>query len=618
MSQLIKPNGESNMTFSKASRLPVLAAMLCLLLMGFAGTSYGAVRFDVVPSPTEVINTGLSEVTGSINLIVRGPAYDPALQPTGNRTGTSTGGDAQIGIIYNSNGTFMAIDNTTTTGIRIFWTAGFVTAGLAPSIVSVANTTINGNCSGFITINLPYGARPADNDFIRIEGVRGRIASSSAVTQGNDLYAALQSINDPSANSFVPDSVRVAKSLPGMFVGVTADSPLLCFPTTGVPIAGTTTPGYKIVVTEGFARAFVDWASAAVANTAAGFGQFDRVDSGAPVGGGGNVGTPASVVSGPGALGAPTNSTQFTVVLSGIPASVSSVSWPAATPVFGGHSYLALVSSAAIDANGNASAVYSYETDNQTNYSDITIENFTIIPILVLKSGGTATGTVAATVTLSPNGGSAACQAPGASSSDVRPRFIIQYTPSTPATYATIIRCNCFMLFTYVTSGSGFNTGIVVANTSQDYTSTQPTTDPGPVFPSGTGAANQIGYVTFYFYSTTGAYRGYYKTPSQISFGQSFVALLSQMLGTSTMPDTTFSGYIIARAEFQYCHAVSYIADNSFASTAQGYAALIIPDPAIQATYLNATGVAVKPANLRYASDAGDITRLPAGEGLNN
>jgi len=585
------------MTFSKASRLPVLAALLCLLLMGFAGTSYGVVRFDVVPSPTEVINTGLSEVTGSIHLIVNGPAYDPALFPLGNRTGTSTGGSAQIGVIYNSNGTFMPVDNTTSTGIRLFYTAGFVTAGVGPTIVSVANTTINGNCSGFITINLPFDARPTDNDFIRLEGVRGRIAASSAVTQGNDLYAALQSINDPSANSFTPDAVRVAKSLPGMFVGITADSPLLCFPTTGVPIAGTSAPAYKIVVTEGFARAFVDWYTGATDNTIAGVGQLDRVDSGAPVGGGGGA---------IGALGAPTNSTQVTVVLSGIPASVSGVSWPSTTALFGGHSYLRLVTSVAVDANGNASAVYSYETDSQTNYSDITIESFSIIPILVLKSGATATGTVAATVTLSPNGGSAACQAPGASSSDVRPRFIIQYTPSTPATYATIIRCNCFMLFTYVTSGSGFNTGIVVANTSQDYTSTQPTTDPGPIFPSGQGAANQIGYVTFYFYSTTGAYRGYYKTPSQISFGQSFVALLSQMLGTSTMPDTTFSGYILARAEFQYCHAVSYIADNAFASTAQGYAALIIPDPAITAV------------KVRSAADAGDITRLPAGEGLNN
>jgi len=77
----------------KASRLPVLAGLLCLLLVGFAGTSYGVVRFDVVPSPTEVITTGRSEVLGSINLIVNG---------AGNVTGTSQGGAAQLGIIYNN------------------------------------------------------------------------------------------------------------------------------------------------------------------------------------------------------------------------------------------------------------------------------------------------------------------------------------------------------------------------------------------------------------------------------------------------------------------------------------------------------------------------------------
>jgi hypothetical protein len=582
------------MTFSKAGRLPVLAAVLCVLLMGFAATSYGAVTFNVPPSPTEVINTGLSEVTGSISLFVTGE---------NNITGTSNGGDAQIGILYNSNGTYMPIDNTTTTGIRIFYTSGFVSAGVGPTIVSnsVANVTINGYCSGTITINIPAGRTPAANDFIRVEGVRGRIAASSAATQGNDLYASLQSINDPAANAFVPDTVRVAKSFPGMTVGIESASPLLCFPTTGVPTAGEEIPEYAIVVTEGFARAFVDMRSDSEDTSyPVTPGTYDRVDHGGPL--------PAGSV--PGALGDPTNSTEITVVLSGIPASVDEIIWDDSSHFTGGgtgDSYLKFVEGDdAPDADGNAAAVFSYETDNQTNHSDINIENFTIQPILALSEGATEIGTVQATTTLSPNGGSAACQKPGnKSSTDVRPRFTIQYQPDTPADYAKIIRCNCFMLFTYVTTAGGFNTGIVVANTSQDYTSTQPTDN--PVFPKGTGAANEIGYITFYFYSTTGAYRGYYKTPNTVSYGQSFVALLSQMLGTTTMPDTSFSGYIIAKAEFQYCHAISYIADDAFAATAQGYAALIIPDPAILRT------------GKREAADSGDVwRRVPAGEGLNN
>jgi len=52
------------MTVLNARRLPVLAGLLCLLLMGFAGASYGAVRYDVIGSPTELINIGRSDVTG--------------------------------------------------------------------------------------------------------------------------------------------------------------------------------------------------------------------------------------------------------------------------------------------------------------------------------------------------------------------------------------------------------------------------------------------------------------------------------------------------------------------------------------------------------------------------
>jgi len=578
------------MTFTKASRMPVLAAALCLLLMGFAGASYGAVRFDVVPSPTEVINTGLSEVTGSFNLVVRG---------TGNLTGTSTGGHAQIGIIYNSNGTFMPVDNTTSTGIVIFFTGGFTTAN--PTILAVQNQTINGKCSGQITIDMTNGATPVEGDFIRIEGVRGRISASSGSIQGTDLYASLQSVNDPAANAFNPDSVRVAKSLPGMVVQITSDNLLLCFPTLG---KYNTTPIYNIKITEGFARAFVDLAANVVGGTTGGVTSVDRTDSGGLAG----LKVPGGGVATAGPLGQPNNSTQFTVYLDSIPASVGSITWSDSTTSVntgGGTSYLRLVSSTT-DGAGNASAVYSYETTNQTNNSDITVETFTVQPVIGLTAGSTATGTINAGVTLSPNGGSSACEKPKNSSKDVQPRFSLVVMSDTVVAnevpgggeptkpYATIIRCNCYILFTYVTSAAGFNTGIAVANTSQD---TQ-------VF-GRYGAAPQTGNVTFYFYSSTQGYRGYYVT-ADVPFGQSWVGAVSQMLGTTTMPDATFSGYVIAQAQFQYCHALSFIADVGFANLAYGQSALIIPDPTIKAN------------GFRTASNAGDILNVPAGEGLNN
>lgn len=311
------------MTFLKSSRLLVLAGF-CLLLMGFVGTSYGAVRFDVTPSPTEVINTGRSEVLGSVRLIVRG---------TGNVTGTSLGGDTQIAFIYTNPA--VQVDNTATSGIKLFYSAGFNTA--APTILTVENREINGRCTGYISINLKAGATPVEGDYIIIDGVRGRIDASLAITPGTDLYVDLQSINDPAAQNFTPDRVRVAKSLDGMNIEINADTLLLCFPTTGKPTAGTLVPDYSIVITEGFARAFVD--DDATTN--------DRVDSDTDL------------------LGDPTNSTQFLIHFEAIPTSVDSIDWPESVPVDGSSgATLELVTSTFSSSAGVAEAVYEYEVAN--------------------------------------------------------------------------------------------------------------------------------------------------------------------------------------------------------------------------------------------------------------
>ena len=56
-------------------------------------------------------------MTGSINLVARG---------TGNLTGTSTGGASQIAMIYTNPA--LQIDNTTTSGIQLFFSSGFAAA----------------------------------------------------------------------------------------------------------------------------------------------------------------------------------------------------------------------------------------------------------------------------------------------------------------------------------------------------------------------------------------------------------------------------------------------------------------------------------------------------------
>jgi hypothetical protein len=568
----------------------MLAGLLCLLLVGFAATSYGTVRWDVVGSPTEVINYGRSEVLGSVTMVVN---------PTGpNVTGTTGGGDAQIGFIFTNPA--VQIDNTTASGIKVF------TSGVqSVTIVSVTNQDINGRCSGFITLNIAAGQTLAAGSFIRLEGVRGRVDQSSAITPGTDLYVDLQSINDPAANLFTPDRVRVAKSLCPLFVTVNPDTLLLCFPASGKPNAGAFTasatglppyssPNYSIVITEGFARAFVDATSNGNVN-------FARVD---------DFNQP---------LGAPTNNTQFMVWLQDIPASVKSIAWPATVPnnqqgTGPFTSSLVLTGTPAYDTTtGTASAIYTFTSSNQTNFSDITVETFTVQPALTLNTGATATGTVNAGVYLAPFASETlgSCTAPAATYTgitSVRPRFVQLLKAQPPKAtltcvppadvvqpYASIIRCNCYLLFTYVTStpgALGFNTGIAIANT---------TSDTGPFGTA--GAPDQLGKITFYFYDKSAAFVGTVQTSADILPGKSFVELLSNILPTGV---TSFSGYVIAKADFQYCHGFAFIADNAFANIAQGYLANVVPDPAIK-------------AGVRTASAAADtVLMVPAGESLNN
>ncbi len=468
-------------------------------------------------------------------------------------------------------------------------------------IVKVENIDLNGKYVGFITLNLAPGATPVEGDFIRIEGVRGRIdASGSGLTPGTNFYAQLQSINDPAANQFAPETVRVATSFDGMNIKVSPMSLLLCFAPTGLTPTGAYTNYIKI--TEGFARAFVDADSKNDGSPDA----SDRVDSGGQVAPQVYVTNGSTTSAGTATyLGGPTNSTQFWVVLDSIPDSVSAVTWEASVTEANTGAKLVLVSSTGPTA-GVASAVYSFEAVNQTGASDLYIETFTLVPKLTLALGKTSTGVVNAAVTLYPSVDAlSALQQP--SCTPAKPRFLYMFEsddialgnpphdPSKP--YAIVIRCNCYLLFTYVTADSTWDTGIAVANTTGDK----------EVFGTTAEAPDQIGKITFFFYDKAKGYVGSYTTPNEVLSGASFVQVLSAMLpGVTPTPLTSFNGYVIAEAKFQFCHALAFIADTHFGFVAHGYLANIIPDPAIK-------------AGKRSATDAGDIiTLLPAGEGLNN
>lgn len=152
------------------------------------------------------------------------------------------------------------------------------------------------------------------------------------------------------------------------------------------------------------------------------------------------------------------------------------------------------------------------------------------------------------------------------------PRFV----PSTTnLDLYTVSKCFCNILFPFVTNQQGFDTGIVIANTSRD--------------PFGT--AIQTGRVTLFYYGSGpgGAAAPGSQTSTAISGGQ-YVAFTLSGGGTNGIDNRAagFEGYIIAQNEFQYCHAVAYISALGATATSPGanqmYVALILDAPGLYRT----------------------------------
>jgi hypothetical protein len=610
------------MILSKVGKLVLLAGLLCFLLMGFTGASYAqiqntnTIRWDVFPSPTEVITTGRSEVLGSISLYVQNGQGTVV-------TGNALGGPTQIGISYLNR---IMIDNTTTTGIRVF-APRFATSGPQPwlSVQNLNATGGTGICMGFITLNIPANITLFEHDVIRIDGVRGRIDMSDGSTAGTNMYVQLQTVNDPAANLFYPETIRVATSYPGLQVKVAYAGPLLCLPSYGA--FSSAVPAYSIQIQEGFNRAFV-----AADSNIAGPDSTDRVDSKSEL------------------LGAPTRGTRMKVIINHLPASVkvADIVWPATVysdqgtfsslkTVSGTYTYKA--GTAGVTNDGYSQQTYEFFTTNQAGQSDALLESFTIIAALPLDSfNQTDVGTsyAAATLTGAPGGSSSSpeswstidCTLNQPQTSYAQPRFVelwqsfdktlgnITSTDRLSTTfgrYADFSRCVCYLLFPYVTVDKGvtpppgtfnWDTGISVSNTTDDVA----------VFGTANGAPRQIGTVTFFLYDNKQGYIGSSSDSVLYGPGKGFAGLLSNIIAPlqATFPGTGgyvanggFHGYTIAAANFQFCHGYAFISDQTFNQISQGYVASVIPDPAIKSR--------------RVASAAADtVNRLPAGESLNN
>jgi len=174
------------------------------------------------------------------------------------------------------------------------------------------------------------------------------------------------------------------------------------------------------------------------------------------------------------------------------------------------------------------------------------------------------------------------------------PRFVPGLVP---ADVFRISKCACDILFPYVASvnlggtAGGYDTGIAIANTSLD---------PGATF--GFNARPQSGGVQFWYYGT-GA-NGAAPPPTQctntaspgtcpgttvVPAGQVLTYVVSSgggSIGTGgnglDARGAGFVGYVIAQAQFQYCHAFAFIAPQGGGpltpGVSEGYLGLIL-DP---------------------------------------
>jgi hypothetical protein len=148
------------------------------------------------------------------------------------------------------------------------------------------------------------------------------------------------------------------------------------------------------------------------------------------------------------------------------------------------------------------------------------------------------------------------------------PRFV--GASQAASTIFTINVCRTILLYPYLTNQGGFDTGIAIANTSQD--SITPITGASSV-------AAQSGSCTLTWFGGTTAAPNVPPAPSNtgnIGAGTVYVNTLMTLA-------PTFQGYMFAVCNFQYAHGFAFISDVGARNLAMGYLALVIPDPGTSA-----------------------------------
>jgi hypothetical protein len=204
-------------------------------------------------------------------------------------------------------------------------------------------------------------------------------------------------------------------------------------------------------------------------------------------------------------------------------------------------------------------------------YADTSVQETLSVPISVEYTSNTGSNIPAPTTTPSTVGVEFSPQSTVGTASSTAP--IPRFGPSgSPVAIFSISPCSCNLLFPFVTNIAGFDTGVAIANTSVDPYGTSP----------------QTGTVTLNYYGTTsggGAAPATATTTSAVPGGAELIFTLSNG-GNYGIPATPgFEGYIIAQANFQFCHGFAFISDVGAQKLAEGYLAIQLDAPGLTRTH---------------------------------
>jgi hypothetical protein len=280
--------------------------------------------------------------------------------------------------------------------------------------------------------------------------------------------------------------------------------------------------------------------------------------------------------------------TRLKAVFSNIPSGVSvfvsttNVTTQSAAAASGsGNPYASLVISETVPDSNSPATVSSTTTQASVGYAPVTIvngsgvavwevlgNNYTInqnfdFSVYVNYTGGAGTntptaGNLSVSQSLAPNatnGAFSATSATSASTSLPIPRFA---DTSTARTFLSVSICQTTLLFPYMTTAVGFDTGFAISNTSQDPFGTTP----------------QSGSCTMSWYQAgTGGTNPANTTTPAIPGGTTFTGLAS----ATTNAGASFTGYMFAICNFQYAHGYAAITDVGARGIFASYLALVVP-----------------------------------------